>query len=158
MTRKSRRLVMIFSALGLFAVAVGLILSQLSGNIVFFLAPSELAAKAPAPGTRLRIGGLVEDGSVVKSGTQTVSFVVTDNKADVKVTYVGLLPDLFREGQGIVAEGVVEGPGQFRADTILAKHDENYMPKDVADALKKQGVWQEDSAPGARVAAGVAQK
>ena len=143
MTRKQRRLALIGTAVGVFGTAIGLVLFSLSGSIVFFYGPTEYAAKAPEPGTRLRIGGLVEDGSVRREPNQTILFAVTDTKHDVKVTYTGLLPDLFREGQGAVVEGVVGRDGLFRADSVLAKHDENYMPKEVADALKKQGVWKE---------------
>jgi cytochrome c-type biogenesis protein CcmE len=110
---------------------------------VFFYSPSEVAQKAVAPGARMRIGGMVKMGSVVKSADQNVTFVLTDGAHDLKVAYQGLLPDLFREGQGVVAEGVLAAPGQIRADTILAKHDERYMPREVVDALKKQGRWQE---------------
>jgi cytochrome c-type biogenesis protein CcmE len=110
---------------------------------VFFYSPSEVAQKAVAPGARLRIGGMVKTGSLVKSADQNVAFVLTDGANDLKVAYQGLLPDLFREGQGVVAEGVLAGPGQMRAETILAKHDERYMPREVVDALKKQGRWQE---------------
>jgi cytochrome c-type biogenesis protein CcmE len=113
---------------------------------VFFYSPSEVAQKAAQPGARLRVGGLVKTGSVVKSADQTVAFVVTDGAHDLKVAYQGLLPDLFREGQGVVAEGVLESSGQMRAETILAKHDERYMPREVVDALKKQGRWQEGEA------------
>ena len=141
MTRKGRRLTLIGSALGVLGVAAGLALFAMRDNIVFFYGPSELAEKAPAPGARLRIGGLVKDGSVVRGAGKTITFVVTDTKKEVTVSYDGQLPDLFREGQGIVAEGALSAPGHFRADSVLAKHDETYMPRDVADALKKQGVW-----------------
>ncbi len=142
MTRKGRRLTLIGTAGAVLALAVGLVLFALRDSIVFFYGPTEMADKAPAPGTRLRLGGLVEQGTLSHLGSSTVRFAVTDLKSDVKVTYTGLLPDLFREGQGVVAEGVVEGPGLFRADTVLAKHDETYMPKDVADKLKKNGTWR----------------
>ena len=144
MTRKSRRLILISACGAVLAVAVGLILSAMSGSIVFFRSPSEVA-QGIAPGTRFRLGGLVKDGSVQRGGDQRVAFAVTDTNATVTVEYRGLLPDLFREGQGIVAEGVLEPGGIFRADTVLAKHDENYMPREVADALKAQGRWQEGS-------------
>ncbi len=144
MTRKGRRLAIIGTAGSVLAVAVGLVLFALRDNIVFFYGPTELAQKAPAPGTRLRVGGLVEQGSLVRGRGNTIAFAVTDLKSHVKVTYTGLLPDLFREGQGIVAEGVLVAPGVFAADTVLAKHDATYMPKDVADSLKKQGVWRGD--------------
>lgn len=120
------------------AIAVGLILFALRDSVVFFYGPTEMAEEAPAQGTRLRIGGLVKRGSLTYGGSSTVVFAVTDLKHDIKVRYTGLLPDLFREGQGVVAEGTVEGPGLFQADTVLAKHDERYMPKDVADKLKQQ--------------------
>lgn len=144
MTRKGRRLAIIGTAGSVLALAAGLVLFALRDSIVFFYGPTELAQKAPAPGTRLRVGGLVEQGSLVRLGKSKISFVVTDLKQTVKVTYTGLLPDLFREGQGVVAEGVLQGPGLFAADTVLAKHDATYMPKDVADSLKKQGVWRGD--------------
>ncbi len=143
MTRKKRRLVLISSALAALALALGLVLVALRDNIVFFYGPSELAQKAPHAGQRLRIGGLVREGSLVHEGGQAVRFSVTDNKQDVEVTYTGLLPDLFREGQGVVAEGTLGEDKVFHADSILAKHDERYMPRDVADALKKRGVWRE---------------
>ena len=146
MTRKGRRLTLIASMLAVLGVAAGLVLFAMRDSIVFFYGPSELAEKALSPGTRLRIGGLVKDGSVVKGDNKSMSFVITDSKKDVRVAYVGQVPDLFREGQGVVAEGVLVGPGQVRADSVLAKHDEKYMPREVADALKKQGVWN-DGAP-----------
>ena len=138
---------MITLALSVFGTAIGISLYALRDTIVFFYGPSEYAARAPVPGTRLRIGGLVEAGSFRREGNQRVIFAVTDTKHDVKVTYTGLLPDLFREGQGAVVEGTVEPDGVFKADSVLAKHDERYMPKEVADALKKQGVWKEGDAP-----------
>jgi cytochrome c-type biogenesis protein CcmE len=146
LTRRGRRLALIASSLAVVGVAAGLSLYALSDSIVFFYSPSEVAQKAAQPGARLRVGGLVKTGSVVKSEDQTVAFVVTDGAHDLKVAYQGLLPDLFREGQGVVAEGVLESPGQMRAETILAKHDERYMPREVVDALKKQGRWQEGEA------------
>ena len=144
MTRKQRRLVLIGLAGIVLAVAAGLVLYAMTDRIVFFTAPSELAAKPPPPGTRLRIGGLVEEGSVVKQADGAVTFSVTDGGATVPVAYKGILPDLFREGQGVVAEGLVGANGVFAADSVLAKHDENYMPREVVDALKAQGVWEGD--------------
>lgn len=141
MTRKGKRLTLIVGALAALGLAAGLVLFALRDNIVFFYTPSELAQKHVAPGARLRIGGLVKEGSVVKSG-RDVSFAVTDKTRDLAVSYTGLLPDLFREGQGVVVDGVLQPDGAFRADSVLAKHDERYMPREVADALKKQGVWQ----------------
>jgi cytochrome c-type biogenesis protein CcmE len=143
MTRRKRRLVLIASALAAISLALGLVLLALRDNIVFFYGPSELAQKAPHEGQRLRIGGLVKQGSLKHEGENTVRFAVTDTKQEVEVTYTGLLPDLFREGQGVVAEGTLRGDKIFLADSILAKHDERYMPREVADALKKQGVWRE---------------
>jgi cytochrome c-type biogenesis protein CcmE len=143
MTRRKRRLVLIASALAAISLALGLVLLALRDNIVFFYGPSELAQKAPHEGQRLRIGGLVKQGSLKHEGESTVRFAVTDTKQEVEVTYTGLLPDLFREGQGVVAEGTLRGDKIFLADSILAKHDERYMPREVADALKKQGVWRE---------------
>jgi cytochrome c-type biogenesis protein CcmE len=142
MTRKSKRLTLIFGALAVLGLAAGLIMFALRDNIVFFYTPTQLAEKRPAPGARLRIGGLVKQGSLVKGEGQDVSFVITDNEKELATTYTGLLPDLFREGQGVVADGLLQADGKFRADSVLAKHDERYMPRDVADALKKQGVWQ----------------
>ena len=155
MRRRAKRLVLISGALAVAGVAAGLTLFALRDSVVFFYGPTEFAQKAPAPGTRLRIGGLVEKGSLAHVGDATVHFAVTDNARDVSVSYTGILPDLFREGQGVVAEGVLEAPGAFRADSVLAKHDETYMPREVADALKKSGQWQPDgntaSAGGAAV-------
>jgi cytochrome c-type biogenesis protein CcmE len=151
MTRRQRRLTLIGLAGGVLTVAAGLVLYALSDRIVFFNSPTDIVAKAPAPGQRVRLGGLVTEGSLVKGADGGVAFAVTDGNATIKVGYRGILPDLFREGQGVVTEGVLEPDGSFSADTVLAKHDENYMPKEVADALKKQGVWRhgEDAAPGA---------
>lgn len=146
MRRKSRRLILIGSALGVAGVAIGLVLFALRDSVVFFYGPTEFVAKAPPLGTRLRVGGLVEQGSIEHTG-QTTSFEVTDTAKRVKVTYTGLLPDLFREGQGVVAEGIVEGPAAFHADSVLAKHDETYMPREVAEALKKKGEWRPSTPP-----------
>lgn len=144
MTRKGRRLVLIGAALGVLGLAAALILTALNDTIVFFRSPTEVAQRQVAPGERLRLGGLVEAGSLVKQGT-SVKFVVTDGNAQVPVVYAGLLPDLFREGQGVVAEGMLKPDGTFTADTVLAKHDERYMPREVADTLKKSGHWMEDA-------------
>jgi cytochrome c-type biogenesis protein CcmE len=141
MTRRQRRLILIGIALAILGLAAALALSALRDTIVFFHSPSEIAAKRPEPGTRIRIGGLVKEGSVQRDGLQA-RFDVTDGAASLAVVYRGVLPDLFREGQGVVAEGALDAGGLFRADTVLARHDENYMPKEVADALKKQGVWR----------------
>ena len=149
MTRKQRRLALISSSLAVLGVAAGLVLFAFQDSIVFFYGPSELVEKNIQPGTRVRIGGLVKEGTVQRGADQTVSFAVTDTNRTVTVSYRGILPDLFREGQGVVAEGVLLTPSEFKADSVLAKHDENYMPKEVADALKKQGVWQHGGADGA---------
>jgi cytochrome c-type biogenesis protein CcmE len=143
LTRRGRRLALIAAALAVVGGAAGLALYALSDSIVFFYSPSEVVDKALAPGARLRVGGLVKTGSVVKSAGETVAFVVTDGAHDLNVSYQGLLPDLFRDGQGVVAEGVLEASNAMRADTILAKHDERYMPREVVEALKKEGRWRE---------------
>jgi len=152
MTRKQRRLALIGTALAVLGVAAALVLNALKDSIVFFNSPTEIVEKPAKPGTRIRIGGLVKPGSLVRtpaSNGLTVHFEVTDGNKDVPVAYTGALPDLFREGQGVVAEGTLAGDGLFNADVILAKHDERYMPKEVVDALKKQGRWQESGALGA---------
>ena len=145
MKRKHRRLVFIISGMLGLGVAVGLVLSAFEENLVFFYSPTDLIEKALPDGRRFRLGGLVEEGSVnhLDDGL-SVAFVVTDLSATVPVIYRGPLPDLFREGQGVVAEGVLAPSGIFEADSVLAKHDENYMPPEVAEALKKSGQWQGD--------------
>ena len=143
MTRKQRRLILIGASVGILAVATALVLGALRDSIVFFNSPTDLVEKRVAPGTRMRIGGLVKPGSIERGDSLQVRFAVTDGKADVAVHYQGIVPDLFREGQGVVAEGKLEPGGTFAADTVLAKHDERYMPREVVDALKKSGRWQE---------------
>jgi cytochrome c-type biogenesis protein CcmE len=143
MTRKNRRLVLIGSGLGIAALALGLMLSGFRESIVFFNSPTDVVQKHLAPGTRIRLGGLVKQGSVVRGENLAVRFELTDGENTIPVSFQGILPDLFREGQGVVTEGVVE-PGAFKADTVLAKHDENYMPKEVADALKRSGHWKDE--------------
>ncbi len=143
MTRKQRRGVLIGTCLTVLAVAIGLVLFAMRDSIVFFYSPSEVTEMGIAPGTRFRLGGLVETGSVVRGEGTTIRFTVTDRAKTVPVSYTGVLPDLFREGQGVVAEGTLEPDGTFRADHVLAKHDENYMPPEVAAKLKAQGVWRE---------------
>ena len=143
MTRKQRRLVLIGTCLGVLAVALALVLGALRDSIVFFNSPSDIAAKQPAPGTRIRLGGLVKPGSVTRGEALQIKFDVTDGASDIHVAYQGIVPDLFREGQGVVVEGRIEPGGGFRADSVLAKHDEKYMPREVADALKKSGHWQD---------------
>lgn len=148
MTRKQRRLALIGGAGLVLAVAVAIILTALKDQIVFFRSPTEVSQMNIQPGTRFRLGGLVENASVERSEGQKLSFRVTDGSNSVTVRYVGLVPDLFREGQGVVAEGMLQPDKTFSADTILAKHDENYMPREVSDALKKQGHWQGDEKAG----------
>ena len=143
MTRKQRRLVLIGGSIGVLALALGLVLNALSGSIVFFNSPTDIKEKQIAAGTRVRIGGLVKDGSVQRGDKLRIRFEVTDGKNDVPVKFQGIVPDLFREGQGVVAEGKLEPGGILDADTVLAKHDERYMPKEVVDALKKSGRWEE---------------
>jgi cytochrome c-type biogenesis protein CcmE len=142
MTRKQKRLVVIGGGLSILGAAAGLVLFALRQEIVFFRTPSDLTEMHVAAGTRLRLGGLVEKGSLVRGKGTDVTFAVTDMIKTVKVSYTGILPDLFREEQGVVAEGALAADGSFAADTVLAKHDENYMPKDVADSLKAKGVWK----------------
>ena len=143
MTRKQQRLALILSGLAILGVATGLILYALRDTIVFFYTPSEVAEKHIGPGKRIRLGGLVEKGSLVRNEGTTVKFIVTDTTKTLPVVYSGQLPDLFREGQGVVAEGKLDAAGTLIADTVLAKHDERYMPREVADALKAKGVWKE---------------
>ena len=142
MTPKRKRLWLLVGSLGVLAVAVGLVLSALSDNIVFFYSPSQLVAKHVPAGRRFRIGGLVEAGSVHKDGSEA-RFRLTDLSRSVEVVYRGILPDLFREGQGVIAEGSLSPDGIFSAHEVLAKHDEKYMPPEVAKALKESGRWQE---------------
>jgi cytochrome c-type biogenesis protein CcmE len=143
-TRKQRRLILIGSSLGVLAIAAALVLSALNDSIVFFNSPTDVIEKHVSPGTRIRLGGLVQPGSVERGDQLNVKFKVTDGKSAIAVNYQGVLPDLFREGQGVVAEGTLQPGGAFKADSVLAKHDERYMPREVADALKKQGHWKDD--------------
>ncbi len=142
MTRKQRRLTLIGAGLGVLALAAGLVLYALNDAIVFFNSPTDVAEKNIAPGARIRLGGLVKPGSLVRGDNLKVRFEVTDGNKSVAVSFTGILPDLFREGQGVVTEGALDAAGAFKADSVLAKHDETYMPKEVADALKKQGHWK----------------
>jgi cytochrome c-type biogenesis protein CcmE len=145
MTRKRRRLITLLAALLALGTATALVLAAFNDNLVFFYSPSDLAEKAVGPERRIRIGGLVETNSLVKQADgHAVAFRVTDGKTELRVVYDGILPDLFREGQGVVAEGKLRD-GVFVASNVLAKHDEKYMPPEVADALKKSGRWQEGS-------------
>ena len=153
MTRKRQRLCVLALGMTALAAATALVLSAFSSNLVFFYSPSDLKTQAISTDRRMRIGGLVERQSVSHSvGGRTVSFRITDGKNDIAVIYRGILPDLFREGQGVVAEGRLEPDGVFAASTVLAKHDERYMPREVVDALKKSGHWQEGAASAAAAA------
>jgi cytochrome c-type biogenesis protein CcmE len=148
MTRKRRRLITLLAALLALGTATALVLAAFNDNLVFFYSPSDLAEKAVGPERRIRIGGLVETDSLAKQvDGHAVAFRVTDGKSELRVVYDGILPDLFREGQGVVAEGKLRD-GVFIASTVLAKHDEKYMPPEVADALKKSGRWQEGGPAG----------
>ncbi len=143
MTRKHRRLVLIGTGMLALFAAAALVLTAFQENLMFFHSPSDVAAKAAPPGRAFRLGGLVEEESVQRqAGSLAVAFRVTDLENSVPVTYEGILPDLVREGQGVIAEGRLRDDGVFVADEILAKHDETYMPPEVADALKKSGHWQ----------------
>jgi cytochrome c-type biogenesis protein CcmE len=140
---KRKRLWLLLGSMGALALAATLVLVALDDNLVFFHSPTQIAEKKPPPSQRLRVGGLVQPGSVVKAADGlTTTFVVTDTRANLKVTYRGQLPDLFREGQGVIAEGTLGTDGVFVAREILAKHDETYMPPEVAKALKDAGHWK----------------
>lgn len=141
MTRKRRRLYMLGAGVAVLAVATTLVLLAFRENLVFFYSPTDIVEKGVPPDRRIRIGGLVEAQSVKRDGLRT-EFRITDTANTLRVVYTGLLPDLFREGQGVVAHGKLDRGGLFVADEILAKHDENYMPPEVADALKKQDHWK----------------
>ena len=147
MTRKQRRLSVIAGLGVVLALAVGLILFALRDQIVFFYSPTEIHEKAVAAGTPVRLGGLVKEGTWKKAGDKN-DFVVTDGTTDMVAHYTGILPDLFREGQGVVVEGAVATDGTFAATNVLAKHDEKYMPKEVVDELKAKGEWQRGEAGG----------
>lgn len=143
MTRKQRRGIMIGTSVSVLALATILVLLGLSRHIDVFRTPSALAKEPVAAGIDFRLGGLVEKDSVKRGQGVAITFTVTDGGKSVPVRYVGILPDLFREGQGVIAQGRLDAAGTFVASTVLAKHDENYMPPEVAKALKEQGVWQE---------------
>ena len=150
MRQKRRRLLILAASLAGLGTATGLALSAFSGSIVFFVTPSDIAEKAPPAGRTVRLGGLVEAGSVahtVVDGTPVVRFRVTDGHASVPVRFTGILPGLFREGQGVVVMGSLASGGVFRADEVLAKHDAAYMPRAVVEALKKRGLWNPDNGP-----------
>ncbi|MDR7222642.1 cytochrome c maturation protein CcmE [Aminobacter aminovorans] len=143
MTRKQKRLSVIAGALGFLGAATALTFYALGQKASYFYMPADLQAATLQPGQRIRLGGLVENGSILRGQGTQVEFGVTDSEKTVKVRYTGILPDLFREGQGVITEGSFGADGEFIADSVLAKHDENYMPKEVADSLKAKGVWQE---------------
>lgn len=142
MTRKQKRLSVIGGAMVFLTLASGLTLYALGQKTSYFYMPAELQTVTLEPGQRIRLGGLVEKGTVVRGEGTAVAFAVTDQVHSVTVAYSGILPDLFREEQGVVTEGTFRGDGVFVADSVLAKHDENYMPKEVADGLKATGLWQ----------------
>lgn len=143
--RKQNRIVLISVAGAVLAVAVGLVLFALSDQITLYKSPSDIAREGLIPGQKIRIGGLVEEGSWVRDGTNH-RFTVTDTENTIKVRFEGIVPDLFREGQGVVLDGQANDEGVLVASNVLAKHDENYVPKEVADALKEQGLWKEPGA------------
>ena len=144
MTRKQKRLAVIAGLGAVLVLATGLIFVALRDQIVFFYSPSEVKEQSVAAGTPIRLGGLVKEGSIVMVGERN-EFIVTDGAAEMPVRFVGLLPDLFRDGQGVVAEGEIGPDGVFAATNVLAKHDENYMPKEVVEALKERGEWQREA-------------
>lgn len=147
--RKRRRLAFLLCGMVTLGAAAALVLSAFEDSIVYFYSPSDVAENKPPPDRRFRIGGIVVRDSVVRDADgKTVEFRVTDTANTIEIAYTGILPDLFREGQGVVAEGRLDADGRFRADEVLAKHDETYMPKEVADALKKSGRWRGPSEAG----------
>ena len=145
MTRKQKRLTVIGGALGFLGLATALVFYALGQKTSYFYMPADLQQATVAPGERIRLGGLVEKGTIIRGQGTEITFSVTDHEKSVKVAYTGILPDLFREEQGVITEGVFQPDGVFIADSVLAKHDETYMPKEVADSLKAKGVWQEAS-------------
>lgn len=145
MTRKQKRLSVIVGGLAFLGAATGLTFYSLGQKASYFYMPADLTTARVQPGQRIRLGGLVEKGTVVRGQGATVAFSVTDTHKSVKVSYTGILPDLFREEQGVITEGAFGTDGVFVADSVLAKHDERYMPKELADGLKAKGVWQEST-------------
>lgn len=143
MTRKQKRLTVIGGAMLFLGLASTLTLYALGQKTSYFYMPADLKAGAPESGQRIRLGGLVEKGSIVRGGGTEVMFAVTDQDHTVKVAYNGILPDLFREEQGVVTEGAMRADGIFVAESVLAKHDETYMPREVADRLKEGGLWKD---------------
>ncbi len=149
MTKRNKRLLLISVILGVAAVSAALVLTALSSTVAYFYTPSDLKDLPQSPSATIRLGGLVETGSVhFDDGDKTaVNFIIRDEIAKTPVSYRGVLPDLFREGQGVIVQGRIDPDGRVIASEVLAKHDENYMPKEVADALKKQGRWKEGETP-----------
>ncbi len=148
--RKRQRILLVLLVLLLSGGATALVLTALQSKIAFFVSPTDIAEGKVGSGRELRIGGLVAAGSVQQGPDGRVRFVLTDEKHQVPVVFHGILPDLFREGQGIIAEGTVDHEGVFEASEVLAKHDERYMPKNVAEALKRSGRWKEGEATAAQ--------
>lgn len=143
--RARRRLIILLAVAPVLALAVGLSLWAMRGSVTYFFSPSEATEAAAPAGRHVRLGGLVAEGSVRRLDDGQVMFTVTDNVAVTRVLYDGDLPDLFREGQGIVAEGAFQSDRMFRARQVLAKHDETYMPREVADRLKAKGEWRPET-------------
>ncbi|SMQ61171.1 cytochrome c-type biogenesis protein CcmE [Devosia lucknowensis] len=144
MTRKQKRLAIIAGLALVLAIATALVLTALRDQIVFFYSPSDVAAREVEAGHPIRLGGLVKDGTWTREGQENL-FTITDGGHEIVAHYSGILPDLFREGQGVVAEGSMGADGRFEASTVLAKHDENYIPKEVVEALKAQGEWRPEA-------------
>jgi len=142
MTRKQKRLAVIAGGLAFLGAATALTFFALGQKASYFYMPSDVTARPVEPGQRIRLGGLVEKGSLARGAGSEVDFAVTDTTHTIKVVYNGILPDLFREEQGVITEGTFRADGTFVADSVLAKHDETYMPKEVADSLKEKGVWK----------------
>ena len=140
-SRKQKRLAILAGLALVLALAATLVLTALRDQIVFFYSPSDVAARAVPPGQAIRLGGLVKEGSWTRTGQDNV-FTISDGSGEIVARYTGILPDLFREGQGVVAEGALNSDGSFTASNVLAKHDENYSPKEVAEALKARGEWR----------------
>jgi cytochrome c-type biogenesis protein CcmE len=150
MKPKHQRLAFVLFSVSFLMIAVLFTLRAFDENLVYFYSPSDVLAKPPAPLQKIRLGGLVAEGSIKKMAGANITFVVTDGVKDISVRYTGVLPSLFRESQGVIAEGAFDDAQAFIATTILAKHDENYMPKEVVDALKKSGKWREEGKKDAR--------
>ena len=143
MKPKHQRLVFFLISAIMISVALTLILKTFNQNLVFFYSPSDLVEKSIPPTQMIRVGGLVESGSISHPAPDVITFTITDTKTSLRISYKGLIPTLFREGQGVIAEGKLQPDGSISASQILAKHDENYMPPEVAAALKKSGHWKD---------------